>query len=139
MARFVTQVPLRWTDQDVYGHVNNARTVTLIEEARVGLFFDTAGGEGLGGFEQGLLVVGLHVDYRRQMAYRFAPARATLWIDEIKAASFRIHYELHDGPDGADPVAVAAWTRMATFDLAAQRPRRMTTEERGFLRRWAEE
>ena len=53
MARFVAQVPLRWTDQDAYRHVNHARTVTLLEEARIGLFFDLAGEEGIDGFERG--------------------------------------------------------------------------------------
>ena len=36
------QVPLRWTDQDSYRHLNNASVVTLLEEARIGLFFDAA-------------------------------------------------------------------------------------------------
>ncbi|WP_307724177.1 hypothetical protein [Pseudonocardia asaccharolytica] len=35
-------------------------------------------------------------------------------------------------------VAVGARTRMALFDLVAQRPRRITAEERAFLGRWAE-
>lgn len=29
------EIPLRWSDQDVNGHVNNARILTLIEEARI--------------------------------------------------------------------------------------------------------
>ncbi len=59
--------------------------------------------------------------------------RVAMWVDELRAASFRISYELHDGPAEDDPVAVMAWTRMATFDLDAQRPRRLTTDERAFL------
>ena len=39
---FVARVPLRWTDQDSYRHLNNASVVTLLEEARIGLFFDAA-------------------------------------------------------------------------------------------------
>ena len=42
MPRFVAQVPVRWTDQDAYRHVNNAKAVTLLEEARVALIFDEA-------------------------------------------------------------------------------------------------
>ena len=42
VASFVAQVPMRWTDQDVYRHVTNARAVTLLEEARVALVFDAA-------------------------------------------------------------------------------------------------
>jgi acyl-CoA thioester hydrolase len=136
VARFVAQVPLRWTDQDVYQHVNNARAVTLLEEARVGLVFDAAEAEGVDSLRAGLLVVGLHVDYRRQIPYRSGGVRVTMEIDEVRAASFRIHYEMHDGPEAVDAVAVRAWTRMATYDLKAGHARRLTPGERAFLTRW---
>jgi acyl-CoA thioester hydrolase len=138
VPRFVAHVPLRWTDQDVYHHVNHAVAVTLLEEARVALVFTAAAVAGVPGFADGLLVVGLNVDYRRQLSYRPEPLRVTMAVDELRAASFRITYEMHDGPAEADPVAVRAWTRMATFDLDAQRPRRLSGTEREFLARWAD-
>jgi acyl-CoA thioester hydrolase len=138
VPRFVTHVPLRWTDQDSYRHVNHARTVTLLEEARIALFFDAAAAAGLDGFAAGLLVAGLDVDYVRQIPYRSRPLRVQMWVDEVRAASFRISYAMHDGPEQDDPVAVRAHTRMATFDLDAQRPRRLTAAERLFLGEWAE-
>lgn len=137
MGRYLTRVPLRWTDQDIYRHLNNASVVTLLEQARVALLFDTAGADGLPGFASGLLVAGLNVDYRRQVGYRADPVRIAMWVDEVRAAEFRVNYELHDGPADTDPVAVRAWTRMATFDLNAQRPRRLVPAERAFLARWA--
>ena len=137
MGCFVAQVPLRWTDQDSYRHLNNASVVTLLEEARIGLFFEAAGADGVDGFAGGLLVAGLNVDYRRQVGYRAHPVRVVMWVDEVRAAAFRVNYELHDGPAADDPVAVLAWTRMATFDLGAQRPRRLVPAERDFLARWA--
>ena len=137
MARFVAQVPLRWTDQDSYRHVNHAKAVTLLEEARIGLFFDAAAAAGVTGFAAGLLVAGLNVQYKRQIPYRPHPLRVTMWVDEVRAASFRISYEMHDGPKEADAVAITACTQMATFDLAVQRPRRLTAEERAFLGEWA--
>jgi acyl-CoA thioester hydrolase len=137
MGRFVASVPWRWTDQDSYRHLNNASVVTLLEEARIGLFFEAARDAGVDGFAAGLLVAGLNVDYRRQVAYRAHPVRVVMWVDEVRAAAFRVRYELHDGPAETDPVAVLAWTRMATFDLSAQRPRRLVSAEREFLARWA--
>ena len=110
--------------------------VTLLEEARIGLFFEAAGADGIDGFAAGLLVAGLNVDYRRQVAYRAHPVRVVMWVDEVRAAAFRVNYELHDGPAEADPVAVTAWTRMATFDLSAQRLRRLLPDERAFLAQW---
>ncbi len=137
MAPFVAQVPVRWTDQDVYRHVNHAVAVTLLEEARIQLVFETATAQGAPGFVSGLLVTSLSVDYKRQIGYRSRLLRVTMTVDEVRAASFRISYAMHDGPEDDDAVAVTADTRMATFDLVTQRPRRMTTEERTFLGRWA--
>jgi acyl-CoA thioester hydrolase len=137
VARFVAQVPLRWTDQDSYRHVNHAKAVTLLEEARIGLFFDAAAASGVTGFAGGLLVAGLDVQYKRQIPYRSHPLRVAMWVDEVRAASFRISYEMHDGPEECDAVAITAATRMATFDLVAQRPRRLTADERAFLGEWA--
>ena len=136
MARFVAQVPVRWTDQDAYRHVNHAKAVTLLEEARVAMVFDAAAADGVDTFLTGLLVVGLHVDYRRQISYRADGLRVAMTVDEVRGAAFRISYEMHDGPAADDPVAVRAWTRMATYDLDAGRPRRLTAQEREFLARW---
>ena len=137
MARFVAQVPMRWTDQDAYRHVNHAKAVTLLEEARVSMVFAAAAAEGVEGFGAGLLVVALHVDYRRQIPWRSDGLRVVMGVDEVRAASFRISYEMHDGPGEADPVAITAHTDMAIYDLSAQRPRRLLAEERAFLGRWS--
>jgi acyl-CoA thioester hydrolase len=39
-VKFAVEVAVRWSDMDSYGHVNHARTVTLLEEARTELFFN---------------------------------------------------------------------------------------------------
>ena len=137
MALFVAQVAVRWTDQDVYRHVNHAVAVTLLEEARIQLVFDAARNAGVPGFAAGLVVTGLAVDYKRQISYQSRNLRVVMSVDDMRAAAFRIRYEMHDGPDEGDAVAVTAETRLATFDLAAQRPRRLTAEERDFLGKWA--
>lgn len=137
MGSFVTQIPLRWTDQDAYRHLNHARAVTVLEEARIALFFERAALDGQGGFALGLLVAELNVRYRRQVPYRLRPLRVAMTVDEVRAASFRIRYELHDGPGEADPVAIEAHTLMAIYDLDAGRPRRLDETERAFLARWS--
>ncbi|WP_198961783.1 thioesterase family protein [Pseudonocardia sp. MH-G8] len=136
MAPFVAQVPVRWTDQDVYRHVNHAVAVTLLEEARIQLVFDAAGAEGVAGFADGLLVTGLSVDYKRQISYRSRMLRVTMTVDAVRAATFRIRYAMHDGPEADGAVAVTAETALAAFDLTTQRPRRLTADERAFLGRW---
>jgi acyl-CoA thioester hydrolase len=137
VSPFVAHVAVRWTDQDVFQHVNHAVTVTLLEEARIRLVFDEARAEGVPGFAEGLLVTGLSVDYKRQISYRSRRLRVAMTVDDMRAAAFRIRYVMHEGPEEGDAVAVTAETRLATFDLDAQRPRRLTPEERAFLGRWA--
>ena len=45
MTRLHVPVPVRWSDLDAYEHVNNARMLTLLEEARIAAFWsDQAGG-----------------------------------------------------------------------------------------------
>ena len=53
MSSFVTQVPLRWTDQDSYRHLNHAQAVTVLEEARIALFFKRAALDDLHGSPPG--------------------------------------------------------------------------------------
>jgi acyl-CoA thioester hydrolase len=139
VARFVAHVPLRWTDQDSYRHINHASTVTLLEQARIALLFDAASAEGLTTFSAGLLVAGLGVEYKRQVSYGPQPLRVTMGIQELRAASFRISYEMHDGPEADDAVAATAWTRMAMVDMTTDRPRRLTAGEQDFLKRWTEQ
>ena len=136
MGTFVAHVPMRWTDQDSYRHLNHARAVTLLEEARIALFFERATEDGVGSFVSGLLVVGLDVAYKRQVAYRAHALRVAMTVDQVRAASFRIAYALHDGPGEDSPVAITAHTLMAPFDLEAQRPRRLSPGEREWLGKW---
>ena len=141
MSRFHVDIPLRWADLDVYRHVNHARTVTLLEEARVELVFHRASEDdaaGAGSWSDGLLVASLQVDYKVQIPYEGQSVRVSMWTDRVRAASFLIHYELHTGPADSDPVAVVAQTQMVPYDLAAGRPRRLTDTERAFLAHWAD-
>lgn len=136
MPRFRVAVPLRWSDQDVYGHVNHARTVTLLEDARIALIFTEAARAGTGTMAAGVLVAKLAVDYRRQIPFRPDPLPVEVWVRQVRAASFLLDYVVR-AEDGT--AAVTAQTQMVPVDLAAGRPRRLTPGERDFLGRWREE
>jgi len=133
VARFVYRCPVRWSDLDAYGHVNNARFLTLYEEARVALFFVGAREKGLTSFEEGIVIARHEVDYLRPVDYGDA-VRIEMWIDEIRASRIGVRYELFD--DGV--VASRARSVAVPFDLARQRPRRLTEAERAFLEPWLE-
>ena len=58
---------LRWSDQDALGHVNNARIVTLMEEARIRW---TREDGKTGRFEFGTVVASIQIDYKRPLYYQ---------------------------------------------------------------------
>ena len=129
---FTYHCPLRWSDSDVYGHVNNARFLTLYEEARVALMFVGAREHGITSFEQGVVISRHEVDYLRPVDYA-DPVRIELWVAELRPSRFVIGYELFD----RDAVASRARSVCVPFDLATGRPRRMSDAEREFLLPWA--
>lgn len=132
MSAYSTEVAVRWSDMDAFGHVNNARTVTLLEEARTELLFSAAArNSGAGDFEGGLIVARLSVRYEHPLIYTGAAARVTLWVATVRAASFDLDYEVADGRSG-QRVATAR-TQLVPYDLQAGRPRRLTDAERDFL------
>jgi acyl-CoA thioester hydrolase len=130
--RYVYECPVRWSDMDVYGHVNNARFLTLYEEARVALMFNAARGHGVTSFEEGVVIARHEVDYLRPVDYA-DPVRIELWVAELRASRFVLGYELFD----KDQVASRARSVCVPYDLRNQRPRRLTQPERDFLAPWS--
>lgn len=109
---------------DAYGHINNVVFLRYLEEARIDFLFRPEKN-----FKQGSVVARHEIDYKRQLVHRHTPVDIELWITEIRAASFTITYEVKD----PDQVYVRAATVIVPFDFEAQRPRRLTAEEREFL------
>ena len=127
--KFTYDASVRWSDMDAYGHVNNARFLTIYEEARVALFFQGAREHGLGSFEEGIVIARHEIDYLRPVDYG-DPVRVEMWISEQRGASFTVAYELFD--DGE--LASRAKSVCVPYNLANGHPRRLTPEEREFLR-----
>ncbi|MEV5613583.1 thioesterase family protein [Streptomyces sp. NPDC052225] len=124
MARHVYACPLRWADMDAYGHVNNVVFLRYLEEARIDFLFRPDKD-----FQQGSVVARHEIDYKRQLVHRHRPVDIEMWVTEVRAASFTLTYEVKD----EDVVYVRASTVIVPFDFEAQRPRRITAEEREFL------
>ncbi|MBK3569788.1 thioesterase family protein [Streptomyces sp. MBT62] len=128
--RHIYRCPLRWADMDAYGHVNNVVFLRYLEEARIDFLFRPDKD-----FKQGSVVARHEIDYKRQLVHRHAPVDIELWVTEIRAASFTITYEVKDG----DQLYVRAATVIVPFDFEAQRPRRITSEEREFLEEYRDD
>ena len=133
MGAFVAEVALRWSDLDAFGHVNHARTVTLLEEARAGLLFVEAERQGLLGMAEGMVVARVLVDYHAPLTYSAGTLQVRMSVRELKAASFVMDYTACAQGDAA---VATAETLMVPYDLREGRPRRLTADERDFLAEW---
>lgn len=122
----VVDVPLRWVDLDLQGHVNNSMAVEYMQEARAGLMVDTPVEHLIGG---GVVVVGHQVAYRRAIGFSREPLQVAIGITHVGASRFDLAYELvQDGQ-----LCVSATSRMCPFDFSTQRPRRLTADERAWF------
>jgi acyl-CoA thioester hydrolase len=111
-------VQLRWSDPDSLGHVNHARALSLIEDARLAMVDGSVGG---------LILARLEADYLRQLYYRPGERLCvTSWVTRLGTKSFTVRQELvQDGE-----VAIRADVVMVMFDFATDTSRPLTDDER---------
>ncbi|MEU7634250.1 thioesterase family protein [Nocardia sp. NPDC049220] len=135
--RFHAKVDVRWSDMDVFQHVNHARMVTLLEEARIPWLFED--GRPTASLREGCVLADLRVRYRGQLRHEDTPLDIAMWIEQLRAVDFTIGYEVRAAGAAPDSHAsVVASTQIAAFDMRAQRLRRLTDAERDYLSEWME-
>jgi acyl-CoA thioester hydrolase len=118
---------------DSYGHVNNVVFLQLMEEARVALLSGWQGEEfGLGILQTGIVVAHAEIEYLAPLNHRTAPVDVELWVTSIGAADFGLGYELRD----ESTLYARAATTMVVYQLAENRPRRLTARESTILETW---
>ncbi|MGW2377198.1 MULTISPECIES: acyl-CoA thioesterase [Kitasatospora] len=140
MARHIYACPLRWSDMDAFGHVNNAVFLRYLEEARIDFMFTQATEAGAGEFAGGSVVARHEIDYRRPLVHRPEPVTIETRVTHIGGASLTVSYDIKDvHPDGSETVYVQASTVVVPYDLAEGRPRRISPVERKFLSRFMDE
>jgi len=131
---FVTPVPVRWSDIDMYQHVNHATMVTILEEARVPFLADAFGPTIT---TVGLLIAEVKVGYKGQLRLIDSPLQVTIWVNRLRAVDFTLGYEVRGV--NADPdsrPAVIAETQLAAFDIDEQKLVRLSPAHREYLERW---
>jgi acyl-CoA thioester hydrolase len=134
MARHTYLCPMRWSDMDAYGHVNNVDVMRYLEQARIDVLEATAGPDGQSMLHEGVVVVRHEVDYRKPLDYRPEPVPIHTWIAEVRRSSFTVAYEIAD----PDAVYVQARTVLVPFDLESGSPRRISERDRAWMDRYLE-
>ena len=133
-AGFVASVPVRWSDIDMYQHVNHATMVTMLEEARVP-FLSPAFAVDI--TSVGLLIAEVKVTYKGQLRLTDSPLQVTMWVPKLRTVDFTIGYEVrsvHAAPDSRP--AVIAETQLATFSIDEQKLVRLSAGHRAYLEKF---
>src|SRR5699024_6933683 len=82
----------------------------------------------------GAVMTDLSVKYRGQIKHADGPIRVRMWCEKVGGALFVARHQVRARTTAdSEPAAVDCTATIAAFDLATQRPRRLTREERGYL------
>ncbi|GAC58584.1 hypothetical protein GOHSU_43_00280 [Gordonia hirsuta DSM 44140 = NBRC 16056] len=132
---FVAHVPVRWSDMDAFGHINHARMVTLMEEARIQWLLSA--GEEYSPLIKSAMIVHVEIRYQAQLRHDDSPLSIAMWIKGHRSVDFTIGYEIRGAEAGLEgrPACVAS-TQMAVVDVEAHTLRRLTEVEKGYLAEW---
>ncbi|MCW2791990.1 MAG: thioesterase superfamily protein [Nocardioides sp.] len=109
-------VHVRFSDVDVYGHVNNVKYFEYFQEARIPLMERL--GRDLGRADgMHVVVAQTDVDYKAPILFRLEPYDVNSRITHVGTKSFTIDSEIRDG----DVVLSRARVVLVFFDSATQR------------------
>jgi acyl-CoA thioester hydrolase len=110
-------VHVRFSDVDVYGHVNNVKYFEYFMEARILMTARLWKGIPEGTPEPSMVVAQTDVDYKLPILFRPEPYDAWSWISRVGERSMTIESEICDG----DNVLSRARVAMVFFDPATGR------------------
>ncbi len=131
---FTTGVHVRWSDIDMYQHVNHATMVTILEEARVDFLREPFAADVT---TIGLLIHEVRVLYKGQLRLADSPLQVSIWTKRLRAVDFTLGYEVRAlGADPDSKPSVIAETQLAAVHIKEQRLVRLSETHRDYLQRW---
>ena len=131
---FTTGVHVRWSDIDMYQHINHATMVTILEEARVDFLREPFADDIT---TIGLLIHEVRVLYKGQLRLVDSPLQVTMWTKRLRAVDFTLGYEVRSV--GAEPhsrPSVIGETQLAAVHIEEQRLVRLSPTHREYLQRY---
>jgi acyl-CoA thioester hydrolase len=129
--RYSYECAVRFSDVDVYRHVNNVKYFEYYQEARIAMI--TALGEAGGLAEStgggGVVVAQIDVDYRSPIFFREPPYTVETWVSRVGGSSFVVDGQIRDG----DAVLSSARAVLVAIDPVTQRPQKLRDAQRAAL------
>lgn len=123
---------VRWDDLDAMGHVNNAKYLTLAQEARFEWSFMQHHSKGeIPGLME-MVVAKAEVDFYKPINLGGIFVDVELWVEKIGNSSFVMVYEIRNGVE----LCARLKTVQVGVDSAASKSRPLTDSERKFLEQY---
>jgi acyl-CoA thioester hydrolase len=132
--RYNAKAHVRWDDIDAFGHVNNAKYLTYVQEARVEMLWRARTDIGLEPMLSDMVVAHAEVDFLMPIYEGAIDIDCMMWIGKIGGASFDMFYELKS-PAG---LHARLKTVQVAVDVATKKSRRLSDSERQYLLQYQE-
>ena len=128
--KFSIPIAVRYGDLDPQWHVNNARYLTFLEQARLSYLQELNLFEGNSFLDFPLIVADIHIRYLAPIMPN-QPIRVWMRTEKIGNKSLEFSYEIRDG--ATQQVLARAETIMVTFDYHQQKTIRVPQEWRSVI------
>ena len=130
MSRHTYECHVRFSDVDVYGHVNNVKYFEYYQEARIAFLLSLSGGGFDADSSMRQVVARIDVDYRRPILFRPEPYLVETWATRIGTSSYDLSCRI---VDAEDELCSKAEVTLVAFDSSTQRSRPLGDHERSRL------
>ena len=117
------EVPLRWGDLDAQGHVNNARYVDYLQDARADFLYELDLSYLL---REGFAVHLNQIEYRAPVFFSEEPLDVEVTVAGLDDQAVELAYDLYQ----ADRLVAVARTRVGGYDVATSTNRPLPVEAR---------
>ncbi|QCQ91709.1 acyl-CoA thioesterase [Rhodococcus sp. SGAir0479] len=124
-------IQVRWGDSDRLGHVNNARVVEYMQEARS--LFLTEGATSAGVTPRAVVVRKMDAEFLRPITDASGPVRVDVSVVRVGTSSFTLR---HVVKDTAGNVCATGDAVLVSFDVRTETSRPLSDGERGILERY---
>ena len=115
------EVPLRWGDLDAQGHVNNARYIDYLQDARADFLYELDLSYLL---REGFAVRFNQIEYRAPVFFSEEPLDVEVWVSGLDDRGVSLAYELYQ----AERLVAVARTQVGGYDVVTRMDRPLPRE-----------
>jgi acyl-CoA thioester hydrolase len=115
--RYYCPIQVRYGDLDPQWHVNNARTVTFLEQARFSYLIQLGLFDGVSFFDVGVIVADVHVTYLAPIRLTYK-VRVGVRVARIGNKSLTFEYQVED--ENSATILATAETVMVAYNYHTQ-------------------